>query len=134
MALFLTGTTENIANYIKTQPIRFQQNLEKTFGQLHAQLLKNSVKITCQNEEQYKHALQQNKIGEFEVSVTLPFSVIKWKNEGKNENIITTTKNETRKKQLTRIIIHGVAKELTENEILQETRATEIKRLKKKTK
>jgi hypothetical protein len=53
----------------------------------------------------------------------------KWNHANKKDNINITTNNGNNKKQFTRVIIHGVTRDLTESEIIQETGATEAKRL-----
>lgn len=118
---FMQSTEVDITDLINNQPIKFQDEFHKTFGQpLNIQIhrITHSIKITSQSLQQHQNILKTTSFFNIQVQVT--------------ENAQTTpqtTSHATKQPTLQKCIIFNVSLSINDQEIQESTKALQVKRI-----
>ena len=123
--VYMKGNSANLAQMAYNKPIDFKSTFESTFGaptdlQIHHKT--QCVKITCSSEEQLNQLMDAVTFMDERIHATLP--------KQPRPSVASATVPSTPNSALThRVIIHGVAASLTNDEIQFETNACQVRKL-----
>lgn len=127
LSLFITGKSENIANAIKKQPIKFEKDLTAAIGiveNIIPNYQKGYLRIYPKNHKQRQEILKLTKIGSCEVLITEPFAL-----HNKNQTSKHNSNTGPTPPQALKGVIRGVSTELTDDEIQSTTGAQYVNRI-----
>lgn len=122
--VFIRGKYQNIIKHAQRRCIQFKQDFDYNFGKPIDVIFMNKrecLKIKCRNEMQKSRLLCADRIGDFYVEASLPFS------EQRRDGVSTNT--EPTQPRLHKTIIHGVYENIPDDEILDHTGAQTVFKL-----
>ena len=128
--IYLESENKNLAKYALKHPKTFEQDFKAAtkISNLKAEdvkffLAKGIIRVKCKNEKQQQDLSTIKKIGDIQVTASLPWAL------SQNENAVN--QNRAKKPVEFKYVISGVATEITENEIKGAVDCKEVIRINK---
>ena len=130
--LYVESSSLNIAQYAIKNPKTFQKLIRDQFegnsldlSKLKFFLTKGILRVSCNNELQQEKLSKLNKLGELQVTVSLP-----WK-DSKNSDKIDDQSKVGRQLKLHKYVISGVSREISVDEIKSALNCADATRISK---
>ena len=126
--IYLKSNTRNLAQFVLKNPKTFERNLlevdegkDLDLNKLKFYLSKGIVRINCNDEKQQENCLKINKIGDIQVTATLPWMLSKTSE--------TMESQPEKSSKIFKYVISSVSKEISENEIQNSISCKEATRI-----